>query len=276
MNDADLARLAIAKRAFLATQPSEPEVQTGVRRARLALRRPRPRRRWLSKGLVFVVLAVGGLAYAKPHALGEWVAQVLEPKGSGHGLAAGRGGALPAPADVTPAAGKAPPASPAAAAQAEPGAAVEQAEPGAAVEQPELEATVAGVVAQAAPASAAELQSAKALSARGTSKHTTAGGTSPATKTASAPQATATVSEWGRVGQALAAGDEQAALAGLNELATSDDPRTRDKADLGRAQLLLAHGNRDAACALARSLTRRRAGERIERQAQALLKSCGR
>jgi hypothetical protein len=84
------------------------------------------------------------------------------------------------------------------------------------------------------------------------------------------------VSEWGRIGQALERGDERTALAELGSLSKSDDPRTRDKADLGRAQLMLAHGNRDDACALARSLTHRSAGVRIERQAQALLGSCSR
>ena len=62
MNAADLARLELAKRAYKATQASEAEVQTGVRRARLALTRPKRRRNWFSKGLVFVVLAVGSLA----------------------------------------------------------------------------------------------------------------------------------------------------------------------------------------------------------------------
>jgi hypothetical protein len=84
------------------------------------------------------------------------------------------------------------------------------------------------------------------------------------------------VTDWGRVGQALASGDSNAALSALGELSESDDPSTRDKADLGRAQLLMAHGTPEQACALARSLTHRRAGGRIERQAQLLLKSCTR
>jgi hypothetical protein len=77
MNAADLARLELAKRAYKATQPGELEVQTGVRRARLSLTRPKRRRNWFSKGLVFVVLAVGSLAYAKPNAIGEIVEKVL-------------------------------------------------------------------------------------------------------------------------------------------------------------------------------------------------------
>jgi len=86
----------------------------------------------------------------------------------------------------------------------------------------------------------------------------------------------AVVSNWGRVGQALANGDEQSALHALAALSESRDERTRDKADLGRAQLLMANGNQDLACSLARSLTHRRAGSRIERQAQSLLRDCPR
>jgi hypothetical protein len=84
------------------------------------------------------------------------------------------------------------------------------------------------------------------------------------------------VSSWGRVGSALAHGDESRALAALNQLSASDDRRTRDKADLGRAQLMMSNGNREQACATARSLMNRGAGSRIERQAQMLLKSCQR
>jgi hypothetical protein len=101
-------------------------------------------------------------------------------------------------------------------------------------------------------------------------------GTVASASEAAASTPTVVVSDWGRVGQALARGDGSGALAALDGLAESDDQRTRDKADLGRAQLLMAHGNPERACALARSLSHRRAGGRIERQAQLLLKSCGR
>ena len=97
-----------------------------------------------------------------------------------------------------------------------------------------------------------------------------------ADSTAAIPVEDATLSDWGRVGQALARGDEARALAALSALSESDDARTRDKADLGRAQLLMSHGNRDQGCALARSLTNRRAGSHIEREAQVLLQSCTR
>jgi hypothetical protein len=83
-----------------------------------------------------------------------------------------------------------------------------------------------------------------------------------------------TVSDWGRVAQALGRGDETQALAALSELSQSDDQRTRDKADLGRAQLLIARGEREKGCTLARSLGDGRAGSHIERQARLLLKSC--
>jgi hypothetical protein len=263
MNEADLARLALAKRAYLAAQPSEAEVQTGVRRARLALRRTKPRKRWLSKGLVLVVLAVGSLAYAKPHALGEWVAQVLERPGKGKALASGHGATAPAPVVATT---TTPIAAPGAAPATTPAPTEDEATA--------AQATAAQATAAEALAVTATKPSHGAAARPNGANGNRADNASPSTSTQPAqPDA---VSEWGRVGQALARGDEQAALAGLGELSTSDDPRTRDKADLGRAQLLLGHGNLDDACALARSLTRRHAGERIERQARALLKSCGR
>ena len=72
----------------------------------------------------------------------------------------------------------------------------------------------------------------------------------------------------------MAEGNPSEALAALGQLSASGDDRTRDKADLGRAQLLMSQGETSAACSLASSLTHRRAGSRIERQAQLLLKSC--
>ena len=103
MNAADLARLELAKRAYKAAQPNETEIQTGVRRARLSLGRPKSRRAWFSKGLVFIVLAIGSLAYAKPHALGELVEKVL-PHGDANGVQRGVGAAalsLPLEAPTT-------------------------------------------------------------------------------------------------------------------------------------------------------------------------------
>src|SRR4051812_9499577 len=96
MNTADLARLEVAKRAYKAAQPDATEVQTGVRRARLSLRRAKSRRNWFGKGLVLVVLAVGSLAYAKPHALGELVENLTRPAGAG-GKQGGRAGTAPTP-----------------------------------------------------------------------------------------------------------------------------------------------------------------------------------
>ncbi len=80
-----------------------------------------------------------------------------------------------------------------------------------------------------------------------------------------------------RVGQALARGDDTEALAALDGLSESDDQRTRDKADIGRAAA--ADGPRKSGQGVrAGALGSRidaRVG-RIERQAQLLLKSCGR
>jgi hypothetical protein len=86
----------------------------------------------------------------------------------------------------------------------------------------------------------------------------------------------ATASQWGSVRRALAQGNEQAALTALGSLARSIDPQTRDKAKLGRAQLLMARGEHAQACSLARELSERCSDPRIERQAQGLLKSCTR
>jgi hypothetical protein len=290
MNAADLERLELAKRAFKATQPGDAEVQTGVRRARLSLDRPKRRRAWFSKGLVFVVLAVGSLAYAKPQALGELVEKVLPHEAASSGKSAGRGAATDALSaaltlgGVAPAGGVAPVRAKAASveqvigAPASAGDLVATAPALSEANRPNLApksnvtAPKIDVTATAPKAEAAALKTDAQVRT---------------SRTAPAPAATPTseqvdittthaVSDWGRVGQALARGDDNQALAALDGLSESDDQRTRDKADLGRAQLLMAHGNPDKACALARALTHRRAGGRIERQAQLLLKSCTR
>lgn len=294
MNAADLARLELAKRAFQATQPGDAEVQTGVRRARLALDRPKPRSRWFSKGLVFVVLAVGSLAYAKPQALGELVEKVLPRDAANAGKhLAGSPASTPVEAavrldGVKPTSRRARGAG--ASANSAPTRDDSQTGTSAIAE---AEAASAAEAAAAPPSAAEARRDARAPSASGKAQMQALNGAAaaavPATSKRPAPGANAAgssesgagtptiaVSDWGRVGQALARGDDSAALAALNGLSESDDQRTRDKADLGRAQLLMAHGDQDKACSLARSLTHRRAGGRIERQAQLLLKSCGR
>ena len=269
MNSADLARLEIAKRAYKATQADSSEVQTGVRRARLSLRRPKGRRSWFSKGLVLVVLAVGGLAYAKPHALGDLIGDMLpQLRGSAKPVAKLGG----APESVIAA-----PQAPALPQRHVRKATLPHSMPPA--EKP-AETTASSATASSATASNATASSATTSGATKKTKPMrraveTTPGTS-AESTGLGPTPTSVVSDWGRVGQALARGDENQALTALQELSESDDQRTRDKADLGRAQLLMAHGDRDGACSLARSLTHRRAGGRIERQAQTLLKSCAR
>lgn len=251
MNAADLARLELAKRAYAAAQPSAAEVQAGVRRARLSLRRGKARRNWFGKGLVLVVLAVGGLAYAKPHALGELVEGLSQASRAGSSKPGGKSGGLPSPPEVRHALAESMPVP--AQAEAAPHRAQQEVVPQRA--QGEVVARSNGVTA---PAHAQKRA-----------------GSSSAGSTAAAP-ATAVVSDWGRVAQALGHGDETAALAALSELASSDDKRTRDKADLGRAQLLLSRGELEQGCALARSLKNRSAGSHIEWQAQLLLESCAR
>jgi hypothetical protein len=269
MNGADLARLELAKRAFRATEPSATEVQRGVRRARLALRRPKERRRWLGKGLVMVVLAVGGLAYAKPQAMGELLTSAFEHRrtptkqlGEG-GTAAPQPAALPslATASVKQVGATATRNGAAVVVVAPP--AVDEPSPARPAEAPRVPSQQEQARSVAAPSPAVSH-----------APRSTAG--SQAASPVDAENEARSVSDWGRVGQALARGDEGKALAVLAELSESADQRTRDKADLGRAQLFMANGNRDGACALARALMNRRAGSRIERQAHALLKSCSR
>ena len=266
MNAADLARLERALRAYKAAQPTENEIQTGVRRARLSLGRSKPRRAWFSKGLVFVALAIGSLAYAKPHALGELVENVRrrdDAGGAKHGVGAA---ALSLPTE-TPTLAAAHDVHRVAATNA-------AAANGAAAARPSPVA-----VALPVPAAVDEARPAKKIqpSSRSADARRRQDATTRAVAgqgEADAPDAGAAVSDWGRVGQALASGEETQALAALAELSQSEDQGTRDKADIGRAQLLMAHGDRNKACALARSLTNRRAGSRIERQAKTLLKSC--
>jgi hypothetical protein len=280
MNAADLARLELAKRAYKAAEPSDAEVQTGVRRARLWLGRPKPRRAWFSKGLVLVVLAVGSLAYAKPQVAGDLVEKALGRDGAG-GKRLKSGIAVEAPVAalvqgratkhlgraLVPSIGEAERATEATDARA-----VVAAQDAAPTAAPQAAASTRAAVAspQAASPQAAAMR-ASLSPARPTALATA----EPATTAEHAPPSGA-VTDWGRVGQALARGDSAEALSALGELSESDDPSTRDKADLGRAQLLMAHGQPEKACTLARSLTHRRAGGRIERQAQLLLKGCGR
>ncbi len=261
MNAADLARLERALRAYKAAQPTDNEIQTGVRRARLSLGRPKPRRAWFSKGLVFVALAIGSLAYAKPHALGELLENVL-PRDDAGGAKRGVGAAALSLPTETPTRATVHDTHRVAATDAAAANGIPAAN-GAAAAIPSPVAValpVAAVVDEAKPT--------KKLQPSSTSVAVQAA--------AEAPDAAVAVSDWGRVGQALASGDETQALAALAELSASDDQGTRNKADIGRAQLLMAHGDRNRACALARSLTNRRAGTRIERQAQTLLRSCAR
>jgi hypothetical protein len=284
MNAEDLARLELAKRAYRSTEPRASEVQRGVRKARLGLQRPRLRSTWLTKTVVACVLAMGGLAYAKPQALGELVQTALRstPSGSKH---EGASGLAPAPAALVPPR-KAPATQPAQSprANATPVAAAPVAAPQV-VEPARVAPVVAAAKAVNAPRAAQPTEVPVVLAeeaplARNAStpsgKRAASAGSFPDASASKGAQSPQQVTDWGRVGSALAKGDETQALAVLNELSESEDRRTRDKADLGRAQLMMSNGNRDKACATARSLTNRGAGSRIERQAQVLLKGCNR
>lgn len=284
MNADDLARLELAKRAYRATEPRAAEVQRGVRKARLGLQRPRLRSTWLTKTVVACVLAMGGLAYAKPQALGELVQTALRstPSGSKH---EGPSGLAAAPAALVPPR-KAQPAQPPRANPAPAAAGPVVAKTAPQVTEPARVAPVAAAAKAVSAPKAAEpaevpvVLTEEAPLASNTStpsgKRAASAGAFPDASASKGAQSPQQVTDWGRVGSALAKGDETRALAVLNELSESDDRRTRDKADLGRAQLMMSNGNRDKACATARSLTNRGAGSRIERQAQVLLKGCNR
>lgn len=287
MNADDLARLDLAKRAYRSTEPNAAEVQRGVRKARLGLQRPRARSTWLTKTVVAFALTMGGLAFAKPQGLGDLVQTALRSAPSGAKQATGSGPAA-APAALVPQR-KAPlaqpaqaKAAPAALAQAPvaPAAASTRATPIAApkvASAPKaVPASEAPVPASEAPVLAAEEAPVASNRPAPASKRAASAGAFPDASANKGTPSAQQVTDWGRVGSALAKGDETRALAVLNELSESEDRRTRDKADLGRAQLMMSNGNRDKACATARSLTNRGAGSRIERQAQVLLKGCSR
>jgi hypothetical protein len=270
VNAADLARLELAKRAYKATQATDVEIQIGVRRARLSQSRVKPRRAWFSKGLVFVVLAIGSLAYAKPHALGELVEKVLprSDAAGADGSARGATALIPPPDTEQRATANANGVGRAAQLPAQPTAA-----PVAVPETPR-EARSEATPEATPQATATSSKTAKQAGRSASGAASTTPVAAPAER--ATPERAEEVSEWGRVGRALAHDDQAEALTALNQLSESDDQRTRDKADLGRAQLLMARGDQEAACKLASSLTHRRAGSRIERAAQVLLKSCTR
>lgn len=267
MNASDLARLQLAKRAYHAAQPSSAEVQAGVRRARLWLRRPRQRRSWFGKGLALVVLALGSLAYAKPHTLSALIEHGFPAltRGTGNtklpgkavGVAPAVARAVPASAPVEAAASPAaltPPERPQPAPAAAPA-------PGRAVDKPNR---TADVTDEAGAASSSASPGPAGVGSNGANSEV---------NDRIEPDVATT---WGHVGQALAQGDQARALSALNALSQSDDQRTRDKADLGRAQLLMSRGDSAQACQIARALGERRAGSHIERQAQTLRNSCSR
>ncbi len=296
MNAPKPTQLSLMQRAYRAAEPNVAEVQAGVRRARLALRQPRRARTGRGKPLMLLVLGLSGMAYAYPSALRELVehaAPVLPHDGrsASHTI-----GAHPAPAveqrtkSARPLTGAAAPGTganptPAVAANPTPGAANALA-PVSAPDSNEAALPAPGaakVVAEHEPASQAE-QSASSARPRNGAASGAAGtqakmadSASRASRGKASPASKGqTASQWGSVRRALVQGDEQAALTALGSLARSEDPQTRDKAKLGRAQLLMARGEQTQACSIARELNEHGTDARIERQAQGLLKSCTR
>jgi hypothetical protein len=263
MSPTDLARLELAKRAHAAAQPSAVEVQCGVRRARLRLGQRKPRRSWLGKGLVLVVLALGSMAYAKPQAMGELLRRALQPSATSSTAKSATGHSARAGAPQAKRALEAGPRSEPI--KVEP---VLEAQP---VLEVEPVLTPPRSAALDRPTRSAALDKPTRSAALDEPARALRSGTAPARV---AERRRTAVSEWGRVGSALAQGDETTALTALEQLSKSSEAGTRDKADLGRAQLLMARGDRARACALGRALGERATSPGVERQARALLKSC--
>lgn len=270
MSPSDRERLELAKRAYQATKPSAVEVQIGVRRARLALRRPKTRRSWLSRGLVLVVLALGSLAYAKPQAMRDFADELGQVSLGG----AHRGGGKPLAASAVerePVLRTAAVPAPSAPAKLLPvnETAVEHAPPG---KRSAAESEPSALASERSKTSSAGR--ARPVAA---SKSAAASGLARSRDTASAPASGAmAITDWGRVGRALAEGDQAGALSALDQLSRSEQQSTRDKADLGRAQLLLAQGEERRACDIAQALAARPVEASIARQAAGLLKNCSR
>lgn len=290
MNAPKLSQLLLMQRAYRAVEPNVAEVQAGVRRARLALRQPRRTRTGRAKPLLLLVLGLSGMAYAYPSALRELTEPAApalphDRRGPSRGA-----GARPAPVVEQQAKQAAVSAtlSPGTSAAATPAAlttpAADAAPPLAATAPSERPASAgdAPSVQEQAPKAELPAGSVRPVSAAavGSARTQAAGVTDTAARAGGAGVATggrgATASQWGSVRRALAHGNEQAALAALSSLARSIDPQTRDKAKLGRAQLLMARGEHTQACSLARELSEHCSDPRIERQAQGLLKSCTR
>jgi hypothetical protein len=71
--------------------------------------------------------------------------------------------------------------------------------------------------------------------------------------------------------------DTHGALVALADLAEHGNAATRAKAELGLAQLHFAHGNRNKACGMARTLVSTpNVEQRIQERAQRLLDECSR
>ncbi len=180
------------------------------------------------------MLAVGGLAYAKPHALGELVEGLTRASGAGATKHSGSGDGVPTPPEA-----------------------------------PHADREVDARTGASRDRAAACANRSRSAAGAGRSRNS-----AEACRAArSRPESCV-----GRRDHSSTCSSGSFGLGGASrsELSQSDDQRTRDKADLGRAQLLLARGDLDQGCALARSLSNRNAGSHIERQAQLLLKSCAR
>ncbi len=290
MSDSDFRRLQMAARAYRAAQPTDLEVEQGVRRALTVMRRSsRPRRHpGVGTTLAMGILAFATLSYARPGEMAAWFKSLFSTRSEAAETRVAKRGAgtaeapqaLPSAAatDTTNRLALAAPAG-AAAAAASAGELAAGARPTTAEAGSVTSGSAPGAVVERSPQPRGGATAAVgSLATRGTEQVAPAhGSTALASQTPKRHAAQSRRATWAEVSTALAKNDSEGALRALGDLAQHGDSATRAKAELGLAQLYFAHGNRVKACGIARSLVgRSEVSKRIQERAQGLLADCGR
>lgn len=247
----DAMRWRLVERAYRAAKPSDEEVEAGVRRALGRLRRSQQRRRSRLVPIVAIaVLALGTLAYAKPGGVATVLSTLMEAVRIRRASPS-----LQAPLPRSRAEEEAP--LPRSEASSVPG---ERAAP----ERAALE-----TMSEAPPVAPERAKVAEREAASPASRNKE--------KTAQSAEPKSLEPGWAAVKSALDAGDTERAFQALHQLGKSESPKTRAKAAFGRAQLLWARGDSDAACRIAESLSNAPdIDERTRQRANALIANCPR
>ncbi|MEZ4371372.1 MAG: hypothetical protein R3B07_11135 [Polyangiaceae bacterium] len=225
------ARIALARDAYRATQPTPSDVQAGTARVEAQLANPANHMRRLLQFLGGGALLGAGLLAALSDA----------PSGAMQSAALGSVGLPEAAASETA-------ASEAAASQPSAGA------PRLGLPQGWLQPLKLNPAASEA-VDTAEAESSRAETARG-ARSTAKGlppGAAPVNKASGAKSEPAAPPDWSQVSTALADGDPARADRVLKGLASNGDADTRAKALLGQAQLALSRGDRAEAKRLTRA-----------------------